>query len=169
MAAILFGAALVIAASGSTELRWESSAAGVHGAVELSYDDSGGMGPRSWPEPREDDPRDRVLESRIALLREVSCLRLAATATAVTSLRSGVETALGYSAALSFPVSTLAIGIELLGGVGDTKAFLIEPPGHSLAPAVAWMFLPAWSLRADAPVVLATGEKLVRLHLAYEF
>jgi hypothetical protein len=62
-------------------------------------------------------------------------------------------------------------GLELYGGLGDTKSFGLHETSHYLAPAIAWNLPSGWTLRLSPGFGLNTNSHglLLRWGLSREF
>ena len=68
--------------------------------------------------------------------------------------------------------SSVALGLELFGGLGDTRSFGLVPSRqeHYLAPVLVWHATPRWMVHAQiAKGLTRVSDDLFRVNVAYEF
>lgn len=127
---------------------------------------------------------DHEVELKLLLSRNFKGWNVALNPLATKNLLPSGPWEFGYAIGASRPLALLAsadncsfcrenfiAGVELYGGLGDTRSFGLSQTSHYLAPAIAWNLPSGWTLRLSPGFGLNTNSHgfLVRWGVAREF
>lgn len=127
---------------------------------------------------------DHELEFKLLLSKNFKGWNVAVNPLATKNLLPSNPWEFGYAIGTSRPLALSAspnqcnvcrenfiAGLELYGGLGDTKSFGLHETSHYLAPAIAWNLPSGWTLRLSPGFGLNTNSHglLLRWGLSREF
>lgn len=127
---------------------------------------------------------DHELEFKLLLSKNFRGWNVAVNPLATKNLLPSNPWEFGYAIGTSRPLALSAspnqcnvcrenfiAGLELYGGLGDTKSFGLHETSHYLAPAIAWNLPSGWTLRLSPGFGLNTNSHglLLRWGLSREF
>ena len=127
---------------------------------------------------------DHELEFKLILSKDFKGWNFAVNPLATKNLSPSNPWEFGYALGISRPLALKALpqrctfcpenfigGIELYGGLGDTRSFGLHETSHYLAPAVAWNLPSGWTMRLSPGFGLnnESHRLLLRWGLSREF
>lgn len=149
-----------------------------------------------WVRPpyKDDEPepdRERIMETRLVLSQNFGPFNVAANWINETDLENG-HTAFGYAAGVMWmnhssenhsaskghedheghETGKAGLGLEMYGGLGDTKAFAInrQRQEHYLGPIFMYHIDSHWMIHSQLAIGLSkASDNLVRFNVGYEF